>query len=74
MNLAVKTKGVYRDLYIKEHCVTSVNRKGTRVGVSYMYGNNKITSGQYRDFDLGAKTHVLSGYVTHPLIDNEKGE
>ena len=50
-----------------------VNRKGTRVGVSYMYGNNKITSGQYRDFDLGAKTHVLSGYVTHPLIDNEKG-
>lgn len=50
-----------------------LNRKGTRAGVSYMYGNNKITSGQYRDFDLGANTHVTSGYITHPLIDNEKG-
>lgn len=50
-----------------------LNRKGTRAGVSYMYGNNKITSGQYKDFDLGANTHITSGYITHPLIDNEKG-
>ena len=50
-----------------------INRKGTRAGVSYMYGNNKITSGQYKDFDLEARTHVTSGYITHPLINNEKG-
>lgn len=50
-----------------------INRKGTRAGVSYMYGNNKIKSGQYKDFDLGANTHITSGYITHPLIDNEKG-
>ena len=50
-----------------------INRKGTRVGVSYMYGNNKVKSGQYKDFDLGANTHVLSTYITHPIIDNEKG-
>ena len=50
-----------------------INRKGTRVGVSYMYGNNKVKNGQYRDFDLGAHTHVLSAYISHPLIDSEKG-
>ncbi len=50
-----------------------INRKGTRIGVSYMYGDNKISSGQYKDFDLGAKTHITSGYITHPLINNEKG-
>ena len=50
-----------------------INKKGTRVGVSYMYGNNKVKSGQYKDFDLGANTHVLSTYITHPLIENEKG-
>ena len=50
-----------------------INRKGTRIGVSYMHGNNKISSGQYEDFDLGAKTHITSGYITHPLINNEKG-
>ena len=50
-----------------------INKKGTRVGVSYMYGNNKVKSGQYRDFNLGANTHVLSAYITHPLIDSEKG-
>ena len=50
-----------------------INRKGTRIGVSYMYGNNKISSGQYDEYDLGAKTHITSGYITHPLIDNEKG-
>lgn len=50
-----------------------INRKGTRLGVSYMYGNNKIISGQYSSFDLEAKTHITSGYITHPLIENEKG-
>lgn len=50
-----------------------INKKGTRVGVSYMYGNNKVKSGQYKDFDLGANTHVLSAYITHPLIESEKG-
>lgn len=50
-----------------------INKRGTRVGVSYMYGNNKVKNGQYRDFDLGANTHVLSAYITHPLIDSEKG-
>lgn len=44
-----------------------INRNGTRLGVSYMYGNNKVKSGQYKDFDLGANTHVLSTYITHPL-------
>ena len=50
-----------------------INKRGTRVGVSYMYGNNKVKNGQYRDFDLGANTHVLSAYITHPLIESEKG-
>ena len=49
-----------------------VNRYGTRAGVSYMYGKSKVTSGEYRDFDLIAKTHTVSGYVTHPLINNAK--
>ena len=49
-----------------------INRKGTRVGGSYMFGNSKITSGEYKDFDLTAKTHIFSTYVSHPLVDNEK--
>ena len=51
-----------------------VNRYGTRAGVSYMYGRSKVTSGEYKDFDLYAKTHTVSGYVTHPLIDTAKGK
>ena len=50
-----------------------INRKGTRAGVSYMYGKNKVSSGQYQNFDLEAKTHVLSTYITHPLINSPKG-
>ena len=50
-----------------------LNKKGTRAGVSYIYGDNKIKSGRYKDFDLGTNTHVLSTYISHPLIDNEKG-
>lgn len=49
-----------------------VNRKGTRVGGSYMFGNSKITSGEYKDYDLTAKTHIFSVYASHPLVDNEK--
>ena len=49
-----------------------INRKGTRVGFTYMYGNNHVTSGQYRDFKLRANTHIFSGYITHPLKDTEK--
>ncbi|MBO6280889.1 MAG: ShlB/FhaC/HecB family hemolysin secretion/activation protein, partial [Alphaproteobacteria bacterium] len=33
-----------------------VNRYGTRAGVSYMFGKSKVTSGEYKDFDLNAKT------------------
>ncbi len=50
-----------------------INRKGTRVGVSYMYGKNKVISGQYEDFDLNADTHTAKGYFTHPFINSEKG-
>ena len=49
-----------------------INRKGTRMGFTYMYGNNHVTSGQYRDFDLRANTHIFSGYITHPIKDTEK--
>lgn len=49
-----------------------INRKGTRFGGSYMYGKSKITSGDYRDFDLNANTHVFSTYLTHPLVDNQR--
>lgn len=51
-----------------------VNRKGTRIGASYMYGKSKITSGDYKDFDLNANTHVFSAYVSHPLIDTQKAQ
>lgn len=51
-----------------------VNRYGTRAGVSYMYGKSKVTSGEYKDFDLNAKTNTFSGYVSHPLIDTAKGK
>ena len=51
-----------------------VNRHGTRAGVSYMYGKSKVTSGEYKDFDLISKTTTISAYVTHPLIDTSKGK
>jgi hemolysin activation/secretion protein len=51
-----------------------INRKGTRVGGSYMYGKSKITSGNYKAFDLNADTHVFSVYLSHPLINNRRGE
>ena len=51
-----------------------VNRYGTRAGVSYMYGKSKVTSGEYKDFDLNAKTNTYSGYISHPLIDTAKGK
>ena len=49
-----------------------INRKGTRFGGSYMYGKSKVTSGDYKDFDLNANTHVFSAYLSHPLVDNSK--
>lgn len=49
-----------------------INRKGTRLGFTYMYGNNHVTRGMYRDFDLRANTHVFSSYITHPIKDTEK--
>jgi len=49
-----------------------INRKGTRVGASYMFGRSEVTSGQYKDNDIVAKTHLVSGYISHPLFDNEK--
>ena len=51
-----------------------VNRYGTRAGVSYMFGKSKVTSGEYKDFDLNAKTNTYSGYISHPLIDTTKGK
>lgn len=51
-----------------------INRKGTRFGGSYMYGKSKVTSGDYKDFDLNANTHVFSTYLSHPLIDNQKAQ
>lgn len=51
-----------------------VNRYGTRAGVSYMYGKSKVTSGDYKDFDLNAKTNTYSAYVTLPLIAAAKGK
>lgn len=49
-----------------------INRKGTRLGFTYMYGDNHVTSGQYRDFNLRANTHIFSSYITHPIKDTEK--
>ena len=49
-----------------------INRYGTRAGVSYMFGKSKVTSGEYKDFDLNAKTNTYSGYISHPLIDTAK--
>lgn len=49
-----------------------INRKGTRLGFSYMYGNNHVTSGEYRDFNIRANTHLFSGYLSHPLKETEK--
>ncbi|MBQ9271844.1 MAG: ShlB/FhaC/HecB family hemolysin secretion/activation protein [Alphaproteobacteria bacterium] len=49
-----------------------VNRYGTRAGVSYMFGKSKVTNGEYKDFDLNAKTNTYSGYISHPLIDTVK--
>ena len=51
-----------------------VNRYGTRAGVSYMFGKSKVTSGEYKDFGLNAKTNTYSGYISHPLIDTAKGK
>lgn len=51
-----------------------INRYGTRAGVSYMFGKSKVTSGEYKDFDLNAKTNTYSGYISHPLIDTAKGK
>jgi hemolysin activation/secretion protein len=51
-----------------------INRKGTRIGASYMYGKSKVTSGDYKDFDLNANTHVFSTYLSHPLIDNQRAQ
>lgn len=49
-----------------------INKKGTRVGVSYIYGRNDISSGQYRDFDITSRTNVFSSYISHPLIQNDR--
>lgn len=49
-----------------------VNKKGTRIGASYMHGNTNIIDGDYRDFNINSKIDTYSMYVTHPLIENEK--
>lgn len=51
-----------------------INRKGTRFGGSYMFGKSKVISGDYKNFDLNANTHVFSTYLSHPLISNQRGE
>lgn len=49
-----------------------VNRKGTRIGASYMHGNTNIIDGDYREFDINSKIDTYSMYITHPLIEKEK--
>ena len=49
-----------------------VNKQGTRLGASYMYGKSDVTRGDYKVWDLGSKIHVFSAYATHPLIQNER--
>lgn len=49
-----------------------VNKDGTRVGVSYIYGRSDISSGQYRDFGIISKTNVFSTYITHPLVQTDR--
>ncbi len=49
-----------------------INRKGTRIGGSYMFGKSKVSSGDYSGFGLEANTHIFSGYVSHPLIDTPR--
>ncbi|MBO7244479.1 MAG: ShlB/FhaC/HecB family hemolysin secretion/activation protein [Alphaproteobacteria bacterium] len=51
-----------------------INRSGTRVGVSYMYGKSEISLDDNNDFDLTAKSRTLSGYLTHPLINTLKAK
>jgi hemolysin activation/secretion protein len=51
-----------------------INKKGTRLGGSYMYGKSKVTSGDYKDFDLNANTHVFSTYISHPLIETQRAQ
>lgn len=51
-----------------------INKKGTRFGGSYMYGKSKVTSGDYKDFDLNANTHVFSTYISHPLIETQRAQ
>ncbi len=51
-----------------------INRSGTRIGVSYMYGKSEISLDDKADFDLTAKTKTISGYLTHPIIDTAKGK
>lgn len=51
-----------------------INRSGTRVGVSYMYGKSEISLDDNNDFDLTAKSRTLSGYLTHPLINTSKAK
>ncbi len=49
-----------------------INRRGTRIGGSYMFGKSKISSGDYSGFGLEANTHIFSTYITHPLIDTPR--
>lgn len=67
INMAKASTSPYVDYNIP------INRRGTRIGGSYMYGTNKVISGEYEDFDLTAKTHNISVYVNHPIIDTPRG-
>lgn len=49
-----------------------VNKKGTRIGASYMHGNTNIIDGDYKDFNINSKIDTYSMYITHPLIEKEK--
>lgn len=66
INLSRSTVTPYVDYNIP------VNKAGTRVGASYMYGNAEVTRGDYRSWDIKSKTHVFSLYATHPLFQNER--
>lgn len=49
-----------------------INKKGTRIGASYMHGNTNIIEGDYKDFNINSKIDTYSMYITHPLIEKEK--
>jgi len=49
-----------------------LNKKGTRLGGSYMFGNTDISDGIYKSFDINSKTNAFAIYLVHPLVDKNR--